>query len=228
MAIPTAPSTTPPSPDCLRYRKQSPHSAHHRVCIDHNSPAPQLTFAGKRAIDGIRRERFPTADNGAELVRIDGRECRVHMIGHHAPSMQLAALSIKVLERIADDRRYLWSAQNHAPMTRIKQRIDAFALLRAVEQLQAPNDDCRQAIGESEHDMLNQRICVEMRKIAAIVPAAPHARTMHGADAVAREDAGRRPAVPGQALASQPMAALTSRNSSRPNLPPSRPKPDCL
>lgn len=139
---------------------------------------PKLAFAPERPIDRGGGKSFPASDDGAEFVPLHRLKHDVDVIGHHAPCMEVVTIAVKMTQSIRDNASRDGLAEQHRAVAGIQKRLDSPPLLRSIEECKRLNDIPGKAVRQSKHDMLHQAIVIEVRVIAAMMPAA-HARTMH-------------------------------------------------
>ena len=96
---------------------------------------------------------------------------RMDVIGHHAPSDQHIAISIKSQERALNEFRNGWNCQITPAIPLIESGIDDRDTVVAPHLVQFFFQRGREAIRQSADDMLNEVGVIEMRKIAARAPA---------------------------------------------------------
>jgi hypothetical protein len=93
------------------------------------------------------------------------------VIGHHAPSDQHIAISVKSQERGLNEFRNGWICQIAPAMPLIESGINGMATVVAPHLVQFFLQHGREAVRQSADDMLNEVGVIEMRKIAARAPA---------------------------------------------------------
>jgi hypothetical protein len=89
-----------------------------------------------------------------------GRKQNMHVIWHHAPSLQTIACAVAEKQSVDDRRGAARIAEHRAAVMPVKHVI---AIARTA----------RDSIKQSENDVLTDAVAIEMRKIATAVPSLP-------------------------------------------------------
>jgi hypothetical protein len=89
-----------------------------------------------------------------------GDDKRMHVVGHHAPSLEGVAIFVAMQQRLSDHARTPRIAHEARAQMTI-QDVITFLLVR------------RHRIVEPKDDVLTDAVPVEMREIAAVMPALP-------------------------------------------------------
>ena len=134
---------------------------------------PDRAFCPASFVYRFRRKGFPVAHDVAERESVRLLDSDVDMVRHDHPGNQAITLAVEMLKRLLDERRVFGNSKQASASSVVNCLVQPPAPVRFVCSGRDRFVECgaRQTVRQPECDHVHHGTAIEMRQVAALVPA---------------------------------------------------------